>query len=411
MKKSLFLLTSYLFLLASAMAQKTITVENTTSLQRSELVAISAEQLGIEAGKGVIVRDAFGIERATQWTYDGQLLLPVHVRPDSKATFTIVEGTPAAVLSSVGGAMYPSRLEDIAFENDRIGFRLYGPALQRKGEKGFGHDLWVKRTTELILPELYSNDPRLSFHLDYGKGLDCYGVGPTLGCGTPCLIREGKIVYPWCYETYKILDKGPLRFTVQVDFPATNPATTPATNPPTTSATTPDGLPSGITEHRILSLDKGSNFCEATVWYTATTPDGATVPDEATTPDGLPSGIAVAAGLAIRPADPKPVVIGKDYVHYADPTVDPERHQCQIYTALLFPDASTTPDGATSGITIKQQESHVLGILKNYHGGQRFHYFFGAAWSEFDVRSQAEWQLRIEGFMQAQRHPLLVTVQ
>lgn len=353
----------FVLFLPSLKAQKTITIFNPTPAQRSELVSIPAGQLGIEAGKGVIVRDAFGIERVTQWTYDGQLLLDVHVRPYGKAVFTIQEGIPAAIRSSVGGRMYPERLDDIAFENDRIGFRLYGPALQRKGEKGFGHDVWVKRTPELVLEELYRNDPRLSFHLDYGKALDCYGVGPTLGCGTPCRLRDGKIVYPWCYETYSILDKGPLRFTVQVNFAPVN----------------------GITEHRILSLDKGSNFCEATVWY-----------------NGVSKPIDIAAGLAIRPADPTTVVIGKDYVHYADPTVDPDRHQFQIYSALLFPDTE---------VDIKQMESHALGILRNYQDGQRFHYFFGAAWSEFDVRSQAEWQLRIEGFMASQRHPLQVTIQ
>ena len=109
----------------------------------------------------------------------------------------------------------------------------------------------------------------------------------------------------------------------------------------------------------------------------------------------------IAAGLAIRPADPTSVVVGKDYVHYADPTVDPERHQCQIYSALLFPD---------SEVHIKQMESHILGIRKNSQSG-RFHYFFGAAWSEFDVRSQAEWQQRIEWFMQSQHYPLQVTIQ
>jgi hypothetical protein len=295
------------------------------------------------------------------------------VRPYGKAVFTIQEGIPAAIRSSVGGRMYPERLDDIAFENDRIGFRLYGPAMQRKGEKGFGHDVWVKRTTDFVLEELYSNDPRLSFHLDYGRALDCYGVGPTLGCGTPCLIRGGKIVYPWCYETYKILDKGPLRFTVQVNFAPVD----------------------GVTEHRILSLDKGSNFCEAWVWYAEVPrPNG-----------GLASARGhydIAAGLAIRPVDPTPVVIGKDYVHYADPTVDPERHQCQIYSALLFPDTE---------VDIRQMESHALGILRNNQDGQRFHYFFGAAWSEFDVRSQAEWQCRIDGFMQAQRNPLIIEIQ
>lgn len=362
MKKKLFIFVSLLSLFPSLKAQQTITVENPTGLQRSELVSIDVSRLGVEVSKGIVVRDAFGIERTTQLTYDGRLLLDVHVRPHGKSIYTIESGMPAAILSSVGGRQYPERLDDIAFENDRIGFRLYGPALQRKGEKGFGHDVWVKRTTDLVLEELYSNDPRLSFHLDYGRALDCYGVGPTLGCGTPCLIRDGRIVYPWCYETYKILDKGPLRFTVQVNFPSVD----------------------GIIEHRILSLDKGSNFCETTVWY-----------------DGISKPVDIAAGLAIRPSDPTTVVMGKEYIHYADPTVDPERHNFQIYSALLFPDTK---------VAIRQQESHALGILMNYHSGQRFHYFFGAAWSEFDVRSQEEWQLRIEGFMQAKRNPLKISV-
>jgi hypothetical protein len=348
---------------ATSLAQVKVTISNPTALQRKELVAIDTTLLSFSASKGVIVRDAFGIERTSQLTYDGQLLIDVHVSPLSKAVYTLQPGIPAPVLSSVGGQQYPERLDDIAFENDRIGFRLYGPALQRKGEKGFGHDVWVKRTTELVLPELYRNDPRLSFHLDYGKALDCYAVGPTLGCGTPCLIRNGKIVYPWCYETYKILDKGPLRFTVQVDFPNTA---------------------DGIIEHRILSLDKGSNFCEATVWYS-----------------GIKQSAEVAAGFAIRSSKPDGIVIGDGYVHYADPTIDPERHQSEIYVALLFPDAN---------VDIRKQESHALGILKDYRG-QRFHYFFGAAWSEFDVRSQQEWQCRIEGMMGARRQPLQVNIE
>jgi len=347
---------------STLMAQQTVTIDNTTNQHRSELIAISAQQLGVKARSQVVVRDVFNIEQQTQWTYDGKLLFEVHVCPNSKTTYTIHTGRPAVMVDSwVSGRHYPERLDDIAFENDRIGFRLYGPALQKRGEKGFGHDVWVKRTTELVLDELYRNDPRLLFHLDFGKALDCYGVGQSLGCGTPCLLQDGKIVFPWCYQTYKILDKGPLRFTVQVNFPTIN----------------------GITEHRILSLDKGSNFCEATVWY-----------------DGISQPTDIAAGLAIRPSKPDGVITGNDYVQYADPTVDPKRHQYQIYVALLFPDQS---------VSITQQENHALGIWKGYTSG-RFHYFFGAAWSEFDVRSQAEWQLRIDGFMAARRQPLQIDI-
>ena len=260
-----------LCLLATCPAQSvTLTISNPTSAQRSELVAIDAATLGIEVGKGVVVRDVSNIERPTQWTHDGKLLMEVHVRPHGKAVFTLQPGTPAAFLSWVDGRQYPERWDDIAFENDRIGFRLYGPALQKHGEKGYGYDLWVKRTTELVLGELYRNDPRLSFHLDYGKGVDCFAVGPTLGCGTPAMLQNGEIRFPWCYETYKILDKGPLRFTVQVDFP-----------------TTADG----ITEHRILSLDKGSNFVESTVWY-----------------EGLKRPTDVLAGFPVRSAGAKIIV-------------------------------------------------------------------------------------------------------
>ncbi len=362
MRKILCLFVS-LYSITATQAQ-TLTISNPTDQQRSELISIDAAMLGIEAGKGVIVRDVSNIERPTQWTHDGKLLMEVHVRPNSKAVFTLQTGTPAAFRSWVDGRQYPERLDDIAFENDRIGFRIYGPALQKKGEKGFGYDLWVKRTTEFVLGELYRNDPRLSFHLDYGKGGDCFAVGPTLGCGTPAMLQKnGEIRFPWCYDTYKILEKGPLRFTVQIDFP-----------------TTADG----ITEHRILSIEKGSNFVESTVWF-----------------DGLKQSIDVLAGFPLRPAGAETLVQGKDYIQYADPTIEPDRYQTQVYVALLFPDQQ---------VAIDVVQQHGVGILRRYTSDQRFHYFIGAAWSEFDVRSQGEWQCRIDGFMQSRKNPLQITI-
>ena len=363
MKKLLLSLSFIICHLSFSFAQQSVIVSNPTAAQRSELISIDAAELGIEAGKGVIVRDVSNIERPTQWTHDGKLLMEVHVRPHGKAVFTLQQGTPAAFRSWVDGRQYPERLDDIAFENDRIGFRIYGPAMQRKGEKGYGYDLWVKRTTELILGELYRNDPRLSFHLDYGKGVDCFAVGPTLGCGTPAMLQNGEIRFPWCYETYKILDKGPLRFTVKIDFPKTA---------------------DGITEHRILSIDKGSNFVESTVWY-----------------DGLKQPTDVLAGFPVRPAGAETLVKGDNYIQYADPTIDPDRYQTQVYVALLF---------LNQQVDIDVMQQHGVGILRRYTSNQRFHYFIGAAWSEFDVRSQGEWQLRINGFMQSKKNPLQVEV-
>ena len=75
----------------------TITVSNPTAAQRQELVAIDASQLPFAANKGVIVRDAFGIERVTQLTRDGKLLLEVHLHPHGTASYTIQPGIPAAL--------------------------------------------------------------------------------------------------------------------------------------------------------------------------------------------------------------------------------------------------------------------------------------------------------------------------
>jgi len=123
---------------------------------------------------------------------------------------------------------------------------------------------------------------------------------------------------------------------------------------------------------------------ESTVWF-----------------DGLKQSTDVLAGFPIRPAGAETLVKGDNYIQYADPTIEPERYQTQVYVALLFPDQKVDVD-------VVQQ--HGVGILRRYTSGQRFHYYIGAAWSEFDVRSQDEWQCRLNGFMQVKQHPLQIEI-
>lgn len=50
---------------------------------------------------------------------------------------------------------------------------------------------------------------KISFHVDHGEGMDVYAVDYTLGGGTAALLDSaGNIVYPYCYESYEILDNG-----------------------------------------------------------------------------------------------------------------------------------------------------------------------------------------------------------
>ena len=116
-----------------------IVVTNNEPVQRQELVEVSLDevyaQMGVAKGKELIVKNALGQEVAYQVTYDGKLLIDASVRPCGKATFTVTAGKPQQMKVFVTGKMYPERVDDIAWENDRTAYRLYGPALQRSGEK------------------------------------------------------------------------------------------------------------------------------------------------------------------------------------------------------------------------------------------------------------------------------------
>ena len=386
-----------------AQSQKlTVIVSNPTGDQRQELVEVDAasvcQMLDISNGSPIRVINAVRQEVASQLTYDGKILIDASVRPHGEACFTIEPGQPRPAKVFVCGRQYPERVDDIAWENDRGAYRLYGPALQRNNERAYGNDVWVKNTPDLEVEKRYelelsnhaaivalreagntaaadSLEELTTYHFDHGYGLDCYKVGPSLGCGAPALINDGQIVFPYCYTDYKILDNGPLRFTVSLTYE------------------TKDFRGDRVTEHRLLSLDKGSNFNRQTVWY-----DGLTKPTE------------VASGIVVHKENADGYELADHHVAYADPTDNPSGQNFEIYCAVLFPYNSVRTlfvpnEGGTNGIA-----GHVLGMVDDCKGGDQFTYYWGSAWSKFDCRNMHEWQARINTFQNALRHPLVVTL-
>ena len=379
-------------------AQVKVTVTNLGTTARHELVAVDAElirqRLNVSDTAQLVVLGTFGQQIDYQLTYDGQLLIDAAVLPISKAEYRITTGTPRQAQRYAEGAVYPQRLDDLAWENDHCAYRLYGPALQRKGERSYGIDVWTKSCPQPVIAQRYRRHldgnrqadslrkagqketagkvrTETSFHIDHGNGMDGYGVGPTLGCGAPALVIDGQMQMPWCYERCTILDNGPLRFTAELTYPTTA---------------------SGITEHRRIQLDKGSRFCRMTVWY-----------------DGLKQPVALVAGVVLHGGEP---VLAKDYVLYADPTEKPRQYQSQIFVATLFPegvDNTCTMENATPHSDHRSENAegytHAVGKVDNYNG-QPFTYYFGAAWSLYDVQSMAHWQLCAEDFLTALKQPL-----
>ncbi len=379
-----------------------VTVTNTQGVQRQELVALDVakvrSELGLADGETFVVKNARRQQVDYQVTYDGQLLFDASVRPNNKATFTITAGVPMPMKQWVKGSFRPDRADDMAWENDRGAYRAYGPALERTGEKAFGFDVWTKNTPDLVVDTRYTLNATgdrtkrqlakegkteqadsagiyTSFHYDHGYGLDAYGVGATLGCGTPALMVDGELVMPYCYREYRILDNGPLRFTVELIY---NPKAI--------------GNDNHVVEHRVISLDKGSNFNKITVWY-----------------DGLTSARDLASGVVIHKEDTESVVLGKNFVAYADPTDNAEGNCSQLYVATLYPNGKVSTIQKPLMQPVSGATAHALGIKSDLGNAEKFTYYFGAAWSKYDVRSFPEWQLRIQEYLEALRAPLQVS--
>ena len=301
-----------------------LTITNPSDIQRQEVVETDldtiCQKLGIGHNDSLVVRNALGQEMTYQKSYDGKLLLMVSMQPQGKVVYTISKGKPSIFKSYVHGRIYPERLDDLTWENDRGIYRFYGPALQRSGEKSYGTDVWVKNTPELVVEERYrlhnwgwhqadslkkAGKPKEgsdffmnhSFHLDHGYGMDVY-------------------------------------------------------------------------------------FNKLTVWY-----------------DGIKTPMSLATGIVLHGEEN--LILDSDYVLYADPTDNPKVHQSQIYVGTLF------PNGINEHTILKGPKSHAIGMVHPYKGTP-YTYYFGSAWSLYDVSTFAHWKLLADEYLIRIKHPLQI---
>ena len=85
----------------------------------------------------------------------------------------------------------PERANDFFWENDRVGFRAYGPGDVHKWS---GIDVFNKNTSSNVVHSwLRRLGPRCNWHKNVGGlGMDDYAVGPGRGVGGVALRKDGK---------------------------------------------------------------------------------------------------------------------------------------------------------------------------------------------------------------------------
>lgn len=411
MKKTTLTLITLLFSVFSQAADKvTLTVQNSLKTSRQfEVVEADAQSVKkkLEADT-FIVTDADGKEITSQITSDGKLLFQASVGANGKSVYYAVAGTPKEYAKQASGRLFHERGTEFGWENDRVAYRIYG------GGAAVGYDLFNKSTTELMLDYWYKSEQdsemrnvtkqlkdrgfaelaeqvynAYCYHIDHGKGMDCYTVGPTLGAGANALVnKDGSLCMPKCYKKYEILDNGPLRFIVKLTYPEI------------------EYEGQKIVETRIISIDAGSQFCKVCVSY-----------------EGLNGNPQIASGVVVHKQNPTAYVLNKDagYVGYEDlgdvgtySYIPKKYHEelskqmGKIYVGTIYPtklnktEFQANENGVATG--------HVLAIA-NYTPS--YIYYFGTCWSKnasFGVKSLSEWESLLGKVNKQVKSPMKVVV-
>ena len=243
------------------------TVRNRLAVARStETVSLPAARLtGVIKAYGannLLVRDATGavlVSQVLDNDADGQadeLLFQTALAANETRKFTVSGAAGGAAQRpkspyTTFSRFVPERIDDYAWENERVAFRTYGPVAQQMTEAGrkdgtltSGMDCWLKRVPYPVIDKWYAGyqtDPSY-YHHDRGEGYDPYHVGDSRGCGGTGIWDEGWLWVSKNFISYKTLATGPIRTVFELTYA-----------PWQANGRT-------ITERKRISLDLGSNL-------------------------------------------------------------------------------------------------------------------------------------------------------
>lgn len=244
-------------------AQQSVKVTNPLDFSRTEVVTVQATQLqsflSKHSEKELIIKDLSGNLLPIQWIdYDGdgiseELLFQVNINAEKTNTYTIVTDGKAPIPKtkvSTYSRLVPERVDDYAWENDKIAFRVYGPKGQQEALQGIksstlssGVDIWLKRTDQPIINKWYKGyltDP-MYYHKDTrGEGYDPYHVGNSRGTGGIGIWADNKLQTSQNFVHSRTIAEGPLRTVFELTYYPWSEY--------------------GVKEVKRISLDLGSNF-------------------------------------------------------------------------------------------------------------------------------------------------------
>lgn len=382
MRNVLYLILIALSIVSCVSTQKIkISVENPSRFDRNEeLIEIDLSKIYFtkSSDKYWIVKNQNNEILPAQTTSDNKLIFQSGLKAKELAIFTIKKGKKNQQFEpKVFGRIYPERKDDIAWENDKIGFRFYGNALKELEGPSNALDLWFKRTNRMILDEWYkkSIEEKISYHVDHGEGCDPYAVGRTLGAGAMAPLVNGKLILNENYLSAEISDFGPLRFTATLHYPEM------------------EINGKLVEESKTVSLDAGSQLTKITQFF------------------NVKEETKVAVGVVKRKENDSILWNNEtNYFIYQEPI---SKENGQIFIGVLFPNGLDSV-GVQSYEYLHplrkevQQFSHILGY-KTYQPSTPITYYTGFGWSKFGFETVESFENYMSQFNESLKKPLIIT--
>jgi hypothetical protein len=257
----------------------------------------------------------------------------------------------------------PERLDDFAWESDRIAHRTYGPAILKEPKEhvSSGIDVWVKSVRYPVQDKWYKQG---AYHLDHGEGVDNYHVGTARGCGGLSVIDGGRAWDSNVYASHKVIADGPLRAVFELRYDGWNA----------------NGR--RIAETKRIAIDAGSNFSRV----------------ESIFDSDRPAAIEAGPGISLRKGDGRLVKdAAAGWISYWEPEAPPHGHTA---CALMVPGQP---------VRTLEQDGNAL-LLGHAVPGKPFVYYLGAGWSKSgDFPTQQSWDELVRNYAARLSKPLEVT--
>ena len=370
--------------LASAQNAFAVRVGNSIQIARpSETIAIPwanvrSELPGVQPSK-VRVLDALGTEVVSQVVDndgDGQmdeLIFQADFSPGESKRFSIEaraseRGAPKPRVY----ATHTDPRDDVAWESDRIAFRIYGQGLWKVDSlNSSGLDIWVKRTRELIVDKWYAKGHD-EYHKDTGEGADFFDVGETLGAGGTGIWRNDKLYRALNFKTWKIIANGPVRAIFELTYLPW------------------DAGGQRVTETKRVAIDAGHNLNHIVSTFRS---------------EGGPSGdIPWATGIVKRAS-----VYGSEskarpwaWLSEWGPLLPKGGGHGEMGIGILLPSEAV--------VDWKETKEHYMAVSRA-RSGESVNYWVGAGWTASgDFRDVRDWVTYLDQWSQRLSSPMNITI-